>query len=240
MPVFRLDERVAFPPPDLAEDGLLAVGGDLRPERLLTAYSQGIFPWYEDGLPILWHSPDPRMVLRAEDLHVPRSLAKTMRRRPYQVTLDSAFRDVVGACAATARPGQEGTWITAEMIEAYVVLHRLGFAHSVEAWRGDELVGGLYGVSLGAVFFGESMFSRAPDASKVAFVTLVRDLARRDIRLIDCQVHTEHLARFGATEWPRARFLKALAIALRNPTRKGKWRLGATPAAAAAKADRSA
>ena len=227
MPVFRLDERLVFPPPALAEDGLLAVGGDLRPERLLTAYAQGIFPWYEDGLPILWHSPDPRMVLRADELHVPHSLAKTMRRRPYQITLDAAFRDVVEACAAMDRPGQEGTWITAEMITAYEILHRLGFAHSVEAWRGDELVGGLYGVSLGSAFFGESMFSRAADASKVAFVTLVRDLARRDIGLIDCQVHTEHLARFGAAEWPRERFLAALATALRNPTRKGKWRLSA-------------
>lgn len=225
MPVFRLDERVAFPPPELAEDGLLAVGGDLRPERLLTAYAQGIFPWYEDGLPILWHSPDPRMVLCAQDLHIPRSLAKTMRRRAYQITLDSAFRDVVEACASMDRPGQEGTWITAEMMTAYEVLHRLGFAHSVEAWRGDELVGGLYGVSLGSAFFGESMFSRADDASKVAFVIFVQDLARRGISLIDCQVHTDHLARFGAEEWPRERFLEALAAALRNPTRKGKWRL---------------
>jgi leucyl/phenylalanyl-tRNA--protein transferase len=149
-----------------------------------------------------------------------------MRRRTYQVTFDSAFRDVVEACASMDRPGQEGTWITSEMITAYEVLHRLGFAHSVEAWRGDELVGGLYGVSLGGAFFGESMFSRADDASKVAFVTLVKDLSRRGISLIDCQVYTEHLARFGAEEWPRERFLEALAAALRNPTRKGKWRLG--------------
>ena len=226
MPVFRLDERVAFPPPDLAEDGLLAVGGDLKPERLLTAYAQGIFPWYEEGLPILWHSPDPRMVLRAADLHVPKSLAKTMRRRPYQVTLDSAFHDVIAACAAPPRPGQEGTWITRDMKKAYEVLHRLGYAHSVEAWRGDELVGGLYGVSLGGAFFGESMFSRAPDASKVAFVTLVGDLAARGIDLIDCQVYTDHLARFGAREWPRKRYLRALAAAVRQPTRKGRWRLG--------------
>ena len=215
-----------FRHPSCAEDGLLAVGGDLRPERLLTAYAQGIFPWYEDGLPILWHSPDPRMVLRADG-----STSRTAWPRPcagpYQITLDSAFRDVVEACASMDRPGQEGTWITAEMIRAYEVLHRLGFAHSVEAWRGDELMGGLYGVSLGSAFFGESMFSRADDASKVAFVTLVRDLARRGIGLVDCQVHTDHLARFGATESPRERFLDALAIALRNPTRKGKWRLGA-------------
>jgi leucyl/phenylalanyl-tRNA--protein transferase len=227
VPVFRLDERVAFPPPELAEDGLLAVGGDLRPERLLTAYAQGIFPWYEDGLPILWHSPDPRMVLVAEELHVPKSLAKTLRRRAYQITFDLAFRDVVEACATVDRPGQEGTWITREMRDAYVALHRLGYAHSVEAWRGDELVGGLYGVSLGGAFFGESMFARAPDASKVAFVTVVRDLERRGIRLIDCQVYTDHLARFGATEWPRRRYLRTLASVLRQPSRKGPWRLGA-------------
>ena len=204
---------------------MLAVGGDLRPERLLTAYAQGIFPWYEEGLPILWHSPDPRMVLRAEDLHVPRSLAKTIRRGDYRITLDTAFRDVVRACASMDRPGQDGTWITEEMIAAYVALHRLGFAHSVEAWSGDALVGGLYGVSLGSAFFGESMFAHAPDASKVAFVTLVRDLAGRGITLVDCQVHTEHLARFGASEWPRERFLEALAVALRDPTRKGKWKM---------------
>ena len=235
MPVFKLDDRLVFPPPELAEDGLLAVGGDLRPERLLTAYAQGIFPWYEDGLPILWHSPDPRMVLRAEDLHVPRSLAKTIRRRTYQVTLDSAFRDVVEACASMDRPGQDGTWITAEMISAYEVLHRLGFAHSVEAWRGDELVGGLYGVSLGSAFFGESMFSRATDASKVAFVTFVQDLARRGIALIDCQVHTEHLERFGAIEIPRTEFLVRLRTALDEPTRRGRWQFDVDLAAWAAR-----
>lgn len=228
MPVFRLDETLVFPPPHLAEDGLLAIGGDLSPERLLTAYSLGIFPWYDEGLPILWHSPDPRMVLPAAALHVPRSLAKTMRRGTYRVTLDSAFREVVQACASMDRPGQEGTWITNEMIAAYQELHRLGFAHSVEAWEDGALVGGLYGVSLGSAFFGESMFSRAPDASKVAFVTLVKDLARRGITLIDCQVHTDHLARFGAEEWPRERFLDALDVALRDPTRKGKWTLSAS------------
>ena len=225
MPVFRLDDSLVFPPPHLADDGLLAVGGDLSPERLLAAYSQGIFPWYDDGLPILWHCPDPRMVLPAANLHVPRSLAKTMRRGAYGVTLDTAFRDVVEACASTARPGQEGTWITREMISAYETLHRLGYAHSVEAWDGGTLVGGLYGVSLGSAFFGESMFAHATDASKVAFVTLVQDAARRGITLIDCQVHTDHLARFGAEEWPRERFLDALEEALRHPTRKGKWTL---------------
>ncbi|MGH9886665.1 MAG: leucyl/phenylalanyl-tRNA--protein transferase, partial [bacterium] len=208
------------------EGSLLAVGGDLRPERLLLAYSQGIFPWYEEGLPILWHSPDPRMVLEAEALHVPRSLRKTMRRHPYRITLDTAFREVIEACAAAPREGQDGTWITEEMKDAYCELHRLGYAHSVEAWASNLLVGGLYGVSLGAVFFGESMFARAPDASKIAFVTVVEHLRARGITLVDCQVHTEHLERFGAVEWPRRRFLATLQDALKGPTLRGPWVLG--------------
>jgi len=224
MPVFKLDERLEFPPPNLAEDGLLAVGGDLRPERLVLAYSRGIFPWYEDGLPILWHSPDPRMVLEADALRTPASLRKTMRKRPYRLTLDTAFAEVIEACARAPRPGQDGTWITSEMREAYVRLFELGLAHSAEAWRGHELVGGLYGVSLGAVFFGESMFARAPDASKIAFVSLVGELRRRGITLIDCQVYTDHLARFGAVEWPRSRYLRALGQALRSRTDRGRWR----------------
>lgn len=223
MPIFKLDERLVFPPPDLAEDGLLAVGGDLRPERLLLAYSHGIFPWYEDGLPILWHSPDPRMVLEGERLHVPRSLRKTMRQQRYRVTYDTAFRAVIEACATTPRPDQDGTWITGEMIRAYGRLHELGLAHSVEAWQGRDLVGGLYGVSLGAAFFGESMFARAPDASKIAFVTVVEHLREKGITLIDCQVYTDHLARFGAEEWTRARYLATLGRALRRPTWRGRW-----------------
>jgi leucyl/phenylalanyl-tRNA---protein transferase len=224
MPVFKLDDRLEFPPANLAEDGLLAVGGDLSPERLVLAYSRGIFPWYEDGLPILWHSPDPRMVLEAEALRVPRSLRKTIRKQPYRLTLELAFGDVIDACAHAPRPGQDGTWITAEMRDAYVRLYELGLGHSAEAWRGDELVGGLYGVSLGAVFFGESMFARADDASKIAFVTLVGELQRRGITLIDCQVYTDHLSRFGAVEWPRSRYLRALSQALRRPTHRGRWR----------------
>jgi len=223
--IFRLDERLIFPPPELAEpSGLLAVGGDLGPRRLILAYASGIFPWYHEGLPILWHSPDPRMVLHAGSIHVGRSLAKEIRRGTYEVRLDTAFRDVIEACALVPRPDQDGTWITEEMVDAYVELHRLGIAHSAEAWKDGELVGGLYGVSLGAAFFGESMFAIAPDASKVAFVTLVRQLERWGIDLIDCQVKTSHLARFGATEWPRARFLEALRAAMEKPTRKGVWR----------------
>lgn len=224
MPVFRLDDRLVFPPPELAEDGLLAVGGDLRPERLLLAYSLGIFPWYEEGQPILWHSPDPRMVLEAGKLHVPRRLEKTLRRRPYRLTLDTAFRRVIEGCADCRRRDEAGTWITPEMIEAYIELHRRGAAHSAEAWKGEELAGGLYGVSLGGAFFGESMFTRFPDASKLAFVALVRQLERWGITLVDSQVYTENLARFGAEEWPRERYLEALRKALDRTTRLGSWR----------------
>jgi len=225
MPVFRLDHRLVFPPVHLAEDGLLAVGGDLRPERLELAYRSGIFPWFEAGQPVLWHSPDPRMVLLAAELHVPKSLRKTVRKRPYRISLDEAFSQVIRHCARAPRPGQRGTWITASMQDAYGELHRRGLAHSVEAWQGATLVGGLYGVSLGAAFFGESMFARAPDASKAAFVTLVEQLLAWGITLVDSQVYTEHLARFGARDWPRERYLAALDVALRAPTRLGPWRL---------------
>ena len=210
-----------------AEDGLLAVGGDLRPERLLLAYRRGIFPWYSEGQPILWHSPDPRMVLAAARLEVPRSLRKTIRKQAYRLSLDTAFAKVVAACASVERPGQSGTWITPDMQAAYRELHRRGVAHSVEAWHEDRLVGGLYGVSLGAAFFGESMFTLAPDASKVAFVGLVEQLLRWGIGLVDCQVYTDHLARFGAVEWPRRRYLTALKKALARPTRPGPWRFDA-------------
>lgn len=225
--IFRLDRRVLFPRPDLAnEDGLLAVGGDLSAERLVVAYASGIFPWYNDDTPILWYSPDPRMVLLPSALQVSRSLGKTLRRAPYEVRLDTAFRAVIEACSRVPRPGQSSTWITADMIDAYCELHARGVAHSAEAFQGGELVGGLYGVSLGAAFFGESMFALAPDASKVAFVTLVRALEAWGFELVDCQVRTEHLARFGAEDWPRARFLGALRESLAKETRFGPWALG--------------
>jgi leucyl/phenylalanyl-tRNA--protein transferase len=225
LPVVRLGAELVFPHPEQSEpDGLLAVGGDLSPERLLLAYAQGIFPWYEEGLPILWHSPDPRTVLLPEGLHVPKSLQKTLLRREYSVRLDTAFARVVERCAHVPRSEGQGTWITDDMREAYVHLHQLGFAHSAEAWYEDRLVGGLYGVSLGGAFFGESMFAERSDASKAAFVTLVRELARWDFELVDCQVHTEHLERFGAEPWPRERFLANLSRALERPTRRGVWR----------------
>ncbi|MGE0453940.1 MAG: leucyl/phenylalanyl-tRNA--protein transferase [Vicinamibacteria bacterium] len=227
MPVFRLDERLVFPPAELAEDGLLAVGGDLSSQRLVLAYSSGIFPWYSAGQPILWHSPDPRTVLLPEELHVPRSLEKTLRRRPYRLSLDTAFDEVIAACARVRRPGQRGTWITREMQRAYRELHRLGLAHSAEAWLGERLVGGVYGVALGRAYFGESMFARETDASKLAFVTLARQLRRWGFALIDCQVHTDHLARFGAAEWPRAQYLAALRAALREERAPGGWHFDA-------------
>jgi len=226
VPIFRLPREIVFPDPELAEpDGLLAVGGDLSPERLVEAYAAGIFPWFSEGSPILWWSPDPRLVLEPGWLHVPRSLARTARRGRYRVTADRAFGEVVRRCARARRPGQEGTWITAAMAKAYEALHRLGLAHSFEAWEGDALAGGLYGVSLGAAFFGESMFAERPDASKVAFVRSVEWLAAHGVRLVDCQVHTEHLARFGAREIPRADFLARLASALQAPTLRGPWSL---------------
>ena len=224
MTVFRLDHRLAFPPPHLAEDnGLLAVGGDLSAERLRMAYSQGIFPWYDHDLPIMWHSPDPRMVLLASELYINRSLRKAMRRKPYRITLDGAFAQVIEACAEIPRPGQDGTWITDDMKAAYADLHQQGHAHSVEAWQDDKLVGGVYGVSLGAAFFGESMFALATDASKIAFVSLVEQLQRWGIELVDCQVHTDHLESFGAELWPRAKFLEELKLALQSETRLGPW-----------------
>ena len=227
MPIFRLDPADdGFPDPRLAdESGLLAVGGDLRPSRLLNAYALGIFPWYSEGQPILWHSPNPRFVLDPERFHLPRSLGKTMRRGEFEVRFDTAFERVIRACARTPRPGQNGTWITRAMERAYVELHRQGYAHSVEAFREDELCGGVYGVSLGSAFFGESMFAHAPDASKVAFAALVERLKGWGFSLIDCQQETEHLARFGAEPWPRERFLEALDRALEAPTRTGSWTL---------------
>lgn len=226
VPIYRLPREPVFPDPARAEpDGLLAVGGDLSQERLLLAYASGIFPWYGDDSPILWWSPDPRLVLEPARLHVPRSLQRALRKERYRVTSDQAFADVIDRCASRARPGQQGTWITPEMRDAYVHLHGLGFAHSFEAWEGATLAGGLYGVSLGAAFFGESMFADRPDASKVAFVRGVAWLATRGVGLIDCQVRTEHLVRFGAHDISRATFLRRLALALDAPTLRGRWSL---------------
>jgi leucyl/phenylalanyl-tRNA--protein transferase len=192
---------------------------------LILGYQQGIFPWYSEGEPIWWHSPDPRFVLEPEKLHIPRSLGKIIRRGDYQIRLDTAFSEVIAQCAGRARPNQRGTWITREMQSAYNQLFELGLAHSAEAWQDNRLVGGLYGVSLGDMFFGESMFAHEPDASKVAFVTLVEWIKQQGIQLIDSQVYTDHLARFGAEEWPRPRYLERLKELVYRPTRQGRWQL---------------
>lgn len=199
------------------------MGGDLRPERLLAAYRSGIFPWYSEGQPIWWHTPDPRFVLEPDKLHVPRSLAKILRRGDYEIRFDTAFSQVMRACGRTPRPNQDGTWITRAMLTAYERLFDLGLAHSAEAWRDGELVGGLYGVSLGDMYFGESMFTDAPDASKCAFVVLVRWMQARGVALIDSQVYTEHLARFGAEHWPRERYLARLRDLVERETHQGPW-----------------
>ncbi len=218
-------DDIRFPPVEFASpEGLLAVGGDLSAERLIEAYRHGIFPWYSAGQPILWWSPDPRMVLIPDRLKVSRSLRKRLRHGDYTVRSDTHFREVMHGCAVPRRDAH-GTWITPEMVEAYVRLHELGYAHSVEAWRGTELVGGLYGVALGRVFFGESMFSRAPDASKVALVYLVRQLARWGYQMIDCQVASAHLAGLGAENIRRSEFLARLDEALRQSDQRGQWRL---------------
>ncbi|MDB4991271.1 MAG: Leucyl/phenylalanyl-tRNA--protein transferase [Myxococcaceae bacterium] len=226
MPIYMLTDELRFPPPEGASDeGIVAVGGDFRPERLLLGYAQGIFPWPSEGLPLVWFSPDPRFVLPPKGAHIPRSLKKQLRRQTYTVRFDTAFDRVIRACAEARRPGQRGTWITSELDDGYHRLHELGFAHSIEAWNGDRLVGGLFGVGLGRVFFGESMFALEADASKVAFAMLLAQLSAWNFALVDCQVHTEHLERFGAEEWPRERFLDALRASVGSETRRGSWQL---------------
>lgn len=211
MTVYRLTKELVFPPPELADDdGLLAIGGDLSVNRLILAYSMGIFPWYSDNDPILWWSPDPRLVLIPGELKVSRTLRQTIKKGIYHVTTNTAFEDVIRNCATIRRKGQGGTWITGDMIKAYVRLHKAGYAHSVESWAGDELAGGFYGVMMGKAFFGESMFAKKTDASKVAFATYAAMLAEKGFELIDCQVTTEHMKRFGAKEIPRVEFMKLL------------------------------
>lgn len=230
MPAYLLGDELVFPPPEGAtREGVVAIGGDLRPERLLLAYSQGIFPWPSDGMPLLWFSPHPRWVIVPERAHVGRSLRKRMRRLDYEIRCDTAFEAVIRACGAAPRPGQDGTWITEAMIDGYCRLHAQGFAHSIECWVDGRLVGGLYGVSLGRAFFGESMFAVAPDASKIAFAALCGNLAHWSFAFVDCQVHTDHLSRFGAVAWPRKKFLETLRQALSTDTRRGPWRFELEP-----------
>jgi leucyl/phenylalanyl-tRNA---protein transferase len=220
-----LGPRDPFPPLERAlaqPNGLLAAGGDLSTGRLLEAYRQGVFPWYGDGEPILWWSPDPRMVLFPEELRVSRSLRKTLKKGGFEVRVDNAFREVMTACAAP-RPPQRGTWITDDMVRAYCRLHELGHAHSVETWIEGELAGGLYGLALGKAFFGESMFARATDASKIAMVHLIRQLERWGFGMVDCQMNTPLLASFGAREIPRAEFSRRLGELVNYPGLVGRW-----------------
>ena len=222
-----LAERDPFPPVGTAlrdPNGLLAAGGDLSPERLLDAYARGVFPWFGDDDPVLWWSPDPRMVLWLRDFHVSRSLRRAIRSARYTVTLDAAFTRVMAACAEP-RDAEGGTWITAEMMNAYTRLAALGYAHSVEAWSGGELAGGLYGVALGRMFYGESMFSGRGDASKVALVYLVRQLERWGFECLDCQMSTAHLASLGAREIPRTEFLQHVGRLARLPGVPSPWAL---------------
>jgi leucyl/phenylalanyl-tRNA--protein transferase len=224
-----LSSHDPFPPVDRAmEDpnGLLAAGADLSPERLLDAYTHGIFPWFGEDDPVLWWSPDPRMVLFTNEVHVSRSLRKTIRSGRFQMTLDSCFTRVMEECAAPRR-GQDGTWITDEMTEAYARMFALGHAHSVEVWIDRQLAGGLYGVTIGRMFFGESMFSRVSDASKIALVALVHQIKRWGFPLVDCQMSTGHLSSLGAREIPRAAFLRQLRPLVRQPSVPSPWRFDA-------------
>lgn len=216
--VAALEDDAPFPPLPAAlknPNGLIAIGGDLSPQRLLNAYRHGIFPWFSEGEPILWWSPDPRMVLFPDELKISRSLAKRLKRQDYEVRYDTAFREVMTACSAAPRDGQNGTWIVPEMVDAYCRLHEQGYAHSAETWINGELVGGLYGVKIGRMFYGESMFHHVTDASKIAFVHLVKRLQENGTGMIDCQMHTAHLASLGAREIPRKAFASRLEGLLR-------------------------
>lgn len=223
-PYLNENERFQFPPVEEAtEEGIVGVGGNLSPGMLLSAYSQGIFPWYSPGEPILWWSPDPRFVLFPDRLHISHSMRKLLNQRKFEISIDRQFEAVISECRDTSRPGQNGTWITEDIVDGYVELHRIGAAHSVEVSRDGNLVGGLYGVCLGSCFFGESMFARESNASKAGFISLVRALVPQGLTFIDCQVPTDHLASLGAEEIPRDRFYSILRDALKQPGPGKDW-----------------
>jgi len=223
MPVLLTDD-ISFPDPALSDqNGLLAIGGDLSQERLISAYEKGIFPWYSDDTPILWWSPDPRLVLEPSNLHISKTLKRILKSKKYQITFDKAFSRVINKCANITRQNQDGTWIIPDIVKAYIKLHKNGLAHSVESWFNGELVGGLYGISMGGIFYGESMFALMPDASKVAFSYLVTLLQLWNFDLIDCQVTTSHLMNFGAHEISRDNFLKQLNTSLKKRSLQRDW-----------------
>jgi len=216
-PFLSENQRFQFPPPEKSEhNSVVAWGGNLSPGMLLSAYEQGIFPWYSEGEPVIWHSPDPRFVIFPEKLHVSKSMQKILRQKIFTIKFNQDFSGVITSCSQVKRPGQGGTWITHDMIKAYTELHRLGWAHSAEAYFGGELSGGCYGILIGKIFFGESMFSLRPNASKAAFLTLARMLFEKGVRLIDCQQHTSHLESLGAVDISRVEFLTLLREALKN------------------------
>jgi leucyl/phenylalanyl-tRNA--protein transferase len=224
MPVFRLSKQVVFPPPELAEEsGLLAVGGDLSPERLIAAYSRGIFPWYGEGDPILWWFTSPRLVLFPAELRISRRLARYVRNTGFHVTVDTAFPEVIGMCADIRTDARRETWISTEMRQAYIRLHHLGYAHSVECWCDGALIGGLYGIALDRVFFGESMFSAVSNASKIALIHLVARLREKSFQMIDCQMTTQHLLRLGAREITGERFSELLCQYIQSTAPDGNW-----------------
>lgn len=223
MPIYLLTDKLDFPPVEGAEDGIVAIGGDLSPERLLLAYQKGIFPWYSDDEPIIWHSPEDRFVLLPDELHISKSMQRVLNSDRFKVTFDTDFPFVIQQCANIDRKEQDGTWITEEMIKAYTELYYLGFAHSVEVWLDDKIVGGVYGVSLGKCFFAESMFHTVSNASKFALIKLVEFLKKHDFLFIDAQVFTEHVTTLGAKEIPRSEFIQMLQRGLKSDNLIGKW-----------------
>lgn len=224
MTIYYVGKELEFPNPLYgSEEGLIAVGGDLSPARLIFAYENGIFPWFSDEEPILWWSPDPRFILKCEEIKISKSMKKFIKKSLYKVTYDKAFNEVIEACSTVKRGAGNGTWITKEMKEAYKKLHRLGYAHSVETWYEDKLVGGLYGISLGKSFFGESMFSKRDNASKTAFINLVGNLNKLKFDMVDCQVHTNHLESLGAKKIQRTEFLELLEKSIKKETICGNW-----------------
>ncbi len=225
MPIYLLNDKIEFPPVEGAEEGIVAIGGDLSSERLILAYKSGIFPWYNEDEPIVWHCPEQRFVLFLDELHVSKSMKRILNSNKFSVTFDRDFPFVINQCASVIRNGQDGTWIIKEMIDAYVNLHHLGYAHSVEVWHDERIVGGVYGICIGKCFFAESMFHTVSNASKIALIHLVKFLKKNHFLFLDAQVYTEHVATMGAIEIPRNEFMQLLNNGLQHPDKIGNWQL---------------
>lgn len=223
LPIYLLNDKLSFPPVEGAEDGIVAIGGDLTPERLLLAYHNGIFPWYSEEEPIIWHAPEERFILFPNELHISRSMKRVLNAACFSVSFDTDFAFIINQCASIDRKEQDGTWITPDMIQAYTTLHHLGYAHSVEVWKDGKIVGGVYGVSIGKCFFAESMFHTETNASKFALIKLVEFLKSRNFLFLDAQVYTEHVATLGAKEIPRSEFMLLLNEGLNGVSSIGSW-----------------